>query len=105
MPYKHFVENERATSLVDLISRRSGAGWSKTMAINKVKQVAATAEWVPGWDDARSADGVIPISPKFESITCSSRPPRAGPTTVGVSGVLDLEPVLRPFAGHAADGR
>jgi glycerol-3-phosphate dehydrogenase len=48
------ARHEHATSLVDLMFRRVGAGWTKTMAFDAADKAAAAVAAVYGWDAART---------------------------------------------------
>jgi glycerol-3-phosphate dehydrogenase len=47
------AEHEHATGLVDLLFRRTGAGWSATMAAHAAERAAAAVAEPLGWDAAR----------------------------------------------------
>ena len=49
---------ELATS-VDILFRRIGVGWSKTMGVEAARMVAETAAVVFGWDNARVKAKVV----------------------------------------------
>ncbi len=49
------AEREHATNLVDLLFRRTGAGWTAGMAGRGAELAAAAVAGVLGWDDARVA--------------------------------------------------
>ena len=48
------ARHEHATSLVDLMFRRVGAGWTKTMGFNSADKAAEAVAGVYGWDAART---------------------------------------------------
>jgi glycerol-3-phosphate dehydrogenase len=48
-------EREHVTSLVDLLFRRVGAGWTRTMANGAAERAAEAVAGVLGWDAARVA--------------------------------------------------
>ena len=48
------AQHEHATSLVDLMFRRVGAGWTKTMGFNSSDKAAEAVAGVYGWDAART---------------------------------------------------
>jgi glycerol-3-phosphate dehydrogenase len=52
---RHAAEREHATSLVDLLFRRTGAGWTATMGAQAATRAAEAVADILGWDDARIA--------------------------------------------------
>ena len=50
----HAARHEHATSLADLMFRRVGAGWTRTMGYAAADRAAAAVAAVYGWDDART---------------------------------------------------
>jgi glycerol-3-phosphate dehydrogenase len=52
------AEREHATNLVDLLFRRTGAGWTASMAGRTAERAAAAVAGVLGWDDVRVAKEV-----------------------------------------------
>ena len=48
------AQHEHATNLVDLMFRRIGAGWTKTMGYDAADKAAETVAGIYGWDAARS---------------------------------------------------
>jgi glycerol-3-phosphate dehydrogenase len=50
---RYAAEHEHATSLVDVLFRRVGVGWSKTMGAEAAHKAAETVADVLGWDAAR----------------------------------------------------
>lgn len=50
----HAARHEHATNLVDLMFRRVGAGWTRTMGHAAADKVAAAVAPVYGWDGARA---------------------------------------------------
>jgi glycerol-3-phosphate dehydrogenase len=50
---KAAAEREHVTSLVDLMFRRVGAGWTRTMGYDAAQRAAEVAGSVLGWDKAR----------------------------------------------------
>ncbi|MBL8700679.1 MAG: FAD-dependent oxidoreductase [Alphaproteobacteria bacterium] len=50
----HAARHEHATSLVDLMFRRVGAGWTKTMGHAAADRAAEAVATVYGWDQART---------------------------------------------------
>jgi glycerol-3-phosphate dehydrogenase len=50
----HAARHEHATSLVDLMFRRVGAGWTKTMGYQAADKAAQAVADVYGWDAART---------------------------------------------------
>jgi glycerol-3-phosphate dehydrogenase len=52
------AKHEHATSLVDLMFRRVGAGWTKTMGHPAAEKAAAAVASVYGWDAARTRQEV-----------------------------------------------
>ncbi len=51
---RHAAAHEHATNLVDLMFRRVGAGWTKTMGIDAADRAAETVADVLGWDAERT---------------------------------------------------
>jgi glycerol-3-phosphate dehydrogenase len=49
------AEQEHVTNLVDLLFRRVGAGWTRTMGHDAAERAARTVAGPLGWDDARVA--------------------------------------------------
>jgi glycerol-3-phosphate dehydrogenase len=54
----HAAEHEHATSLVDLLFRRVGAGWTRTMGGDAAERAARAVAGILGWDEARVAQEV-----------------------------------------------
>jgi glycerol-3-phosphate dehydrogenase len=52
---RHAVRYEHVTDLVDLLFRRVGAGWTRTMAADAAPSAARAVADILGWDDARIA--------------------------------------------------
>jgi glycerol-3-phosphate dehydrogenase len=52
------AEHEHANNLVDLLFRRTGAGWTASMAAQAAGRAASAVAGVLGWDDARVAQEV-----------------------------------------------
>lgn len=52
---RYAAEHEHATNLVDLMFRRVGAGWTRTMGHDAAETAARTVADVMGWDEARVA--------------------------------------------------
>ena len=50
---RHAAEHEHAVSLVDLLFRRVGAGWTETMAAEAAHSAARSVADILGWDAAR----------------------------------------------------
>ena len=50
----HAAKHEHATSLVDLMFRRVGVGWTKSMGYGAADKAAAAVAGVYGWDAART---------------------------------------------------
>ena len=48
------ARHEHATNLVDLMFRRVGAGWTKTMGYEAAEKAAQAVAEVYGWDAARA---------------------------------------------------
>ena len=56
MPTSFFAAtHEHATSLVDLMFRRVGVGWTNTMGFKAADKAAEAVAGVYGWDTARTA--------------------------------------------------
>ena len=51
---RHAAEHEHATSLVDLMFRRVGVGWTRSMGRDVAERAAASVADVLGWDEARA---------------------------------------------------
>jgi glycerol-3-phosphate dehydrogenase len=51
----HAAEHEHVTSLVDLLFRRVGAGWTRTMADGAAENAARAVAGILGWDEPRVA--------------------------------------------------
>ncbi|HEX2134816.1 MAG TPA: FAD-dependent oxidoreductase [Microvirga sp.] len=56
---RYAAEHEHATNLVDILFRRVGVGWSKTMGAEAARIAAETVAEVFGWDDARVEAEVV----------------------------------------------
>jgi glycerol-3-phosphate dehydrogenase len=54
----HAAEHEHAANLVDLLFRRVGAGWTRTMGGAAAERAARTVAGILGWDEARIAQEV-----------------------------------------------
>jgi glycerol-3-phosphate dehydrogenase len=52
---RYAAEHEHATNLVDLLFRRVGVGWSRTMGAEAARTAAETVAGPLGWDEARVA--------------------------------------------------
>lgn len=50
---RHAASHEHATNLVDLLFRRTGAGWTETMAAAAASRAAEAVADLLGWDKAR----------------------------------------------------
>lgn len=50
----HAARHEHATNLVDLMFRRVGAGWTKSMGYDAADTVAEAVAGIYGWDEART---------------------------------------------------
>jgi glycerol-3-phosphate dehydrogenase len=50
---RHAAQHEQVTNLVDLLFRRVGAGWTKTMAAEASRTAAETVADILGWDEGR----------------------------------------------------
>jgi glycerol-3-phosphate dehydrogenase len=50
---RYAAEHEHATSLVDLLFRRAGVGWSKSMGAEAARKAAEAVAGTLGWDEAR----------------------------------------------------
>ena len=50
---RHAAEREQPMTLVDLLFRRVGAGWTETMAREGAQKAAETVADILGWDEAR----------------------------------------------------
>ncbi|HKO07948.1 MAG TPA: FAD-dependent oxidoreductase [Alphaproteobacteria bacterium] len=51
----HAAQHEHVTNLVDLLFRRTGAGWTATMASGAAERAASAVADILGWDQARIA--------------------------------------------------
>ena len=49
----HAAETEHPTDLIDLLFRRTGSGWNRSMASDQARQAAETVAATLGWDAAR----------------------------------------------------
>ncbi len=56
---KHAAEHEHVANLVDLLFRRVGAGWTRTMADGAAERAAETVAGVLDWDEARIAAEIV----------------------------------------------
>lgn len=54
----HAAAHEHVTGLVDLMFRRLGAGWTRTLGVEAAETAARAAAGALGWDEARIADEV-----------------------------------------------
>lgn len=52
---RHAAQHEHVTNLVDLLFRRTGAGWTATMAVGAAERAATLVADILGWDQARVA--------------------------------------------------
>ncbi|HEV2547245.1 MAG TPA: FAD-dependent oxidoreductase [Stellaceae bacterium] len=52
---KYAAENEHVLNLVDLLFRRVGAGWTRSMAAGTAGRAAETVAGILGWDETRIA--------------------------------------------------
>ena len=52
--HRSAAEHEHATSLVDLMFRRVGAGWTSSMGRDVAERAAASVADILGWDEARA---------------------------------------------------
>lgn len=53
---RYAAEREHPTNLVDILFRRVGVGWTKTMGVDAARRAAETVAAVLGWDEERIAD-------------------------------------------------
>ena len=52
---RYAAEHEHVENLVDLLFRRVGVGWSKTMGSHAARRAAETVSDILGWDQTRIA--------------------------------------------------
>ena len=73
------AENEQVTSLVDLLARRTRAGWSETMGYEAAERAAETVGDILGWDAARQQTEADAYRAKLARFNTVARDPREAP--------------------------
>lgn len=73
---------EQVTSLIDLLARRTRAGWSETMGFEAAELAAETVGDILGWDGARQQSEAHAYRAKLARFNTLTRDPREAPAVV-----------------------
>jgi len=73
------AKTEQVTSLIDLLARRTRAGWSETMGFEAAELAAETVADILGWDAARQQAEANAYRAKLAHFNTLARDPREAP--------------------------
>ena len=87
------ARHQHATSLIDLLFRRVGAGWTQTMGYAAAEKAAGAVAATMGWDAERTAREVRDYQgPSGTALPLPPRPPRAD----GAAETVNVQPDRGP---------